>query len=151
MILAEMKWRSDLSGHCCCSLICPCGRWWGGINSPYDMVAEWLKSKALIWFPFIWDGGWINEKQQWKTCLAFCFTGVAEQFALAEAAMNVWSMNDCIDQPSTSLQGLSARKASFSRSVWTVLRVLRFHYLWIHTGRQHRVRHFCWIPLWSHW
>ncbi|XP_070696358.1 protein FAM131C [Pempheris klunzingeri] len=30
--------------------------------------------------------------------------GVAEQFALAEAAMNVWSMNDCLEQPSTSLQ-----------------------------------------------
>nr|XP_046253160.1 protein FAM131C [Scatophagus argus] len=30
--------------------------------------------------------------------------GVAEQFALAEAAMNVWSMNDNIEQPSTSLQ-----------------------------------------------
>ncbi|KAG8002854.1 hypothetical protein GBF38_015450, partial [Nibea albiflora] len=30
--------------------------------------------------------------------------GVAEQFALAEAAMNVWSMNDCSEQPSTSLQ-----------------------------------------------
>ncbi|KAM3617583.1 uncharacterized protein V6R79_008464 [Siganus canaliculatus] len=30
--------------------------------------------------------------------------GVAEQFALAEAAMNVWSMNDSVEQPSTSLQ-----------------------------------------------
>ncbi|KAK2851111.1 hypothetical protein Q5P01_007387 [Channa striata] len=30
--------------------------------------------------------------------------GVAEQFALAEAAMNVWSMNDSLEQPSTSLQ-----------------------------------------------
>ncbi|XP_045912444.1 protein FAM131C [Micropterus dolomieu] len=30
--------------------------------------------------------------------------GVAEQFALAEAAMNVWSMNDSSEQPSTSLQ-----------------------------------------------
>ncbi|KAM9351204.1 protein FAM131C [Symphorus nematophorus] len=30
--------------------------------------------------------------------------GVAEQFALAEAAMNVWSMNDGLEQPSTSLQ-----------------------------------------------
>ncbi|XP_077435577.1 protein FAM131C [Vanacampus margaritifer] len=31
--------------------------------------------------------------------------GVAEQFALAEAAMNFWSLNDCFEQPSTSLQG----------------------------------------------
>ncbi|XP_029975635.1 protein FAM131C [Salarias fasciatus] len=30
--------------------------------------------------------------------------GVAEQFALAEAAMNVWSMHDAYEQPSTSLQ-----------------------------------------------
>ncbi|KAM3872211.1 protein FAM131C [Diretmus argenteus] len=30
--------------------------------------------------------------------------GVAEQFALAEASMNVWSMNDILEQPSTSLQ-----------------------------------------------
>ncbi|XP_028266482.1 protein FAM131C [Parambassis ranga] len=30
--------------------------------------------------------------------------GVAEQFALAEAAMNVWSMSDNLEQPSTSLQ-----------------------------------------------
>uniref|UniRef100_A0A3Q1EUK9 Family with sequence similarity 131 member C n=1 Tax=Acanthochromis polyacanthus TaxID=80966 RepID=A0A3Q1EUK9_9TELE len=30
--------------------------------------------------------------------------GVAEQFALAEAAMNMWSMNDNLEQPSTSLQ-----------------------------------------------
>ncbi|XP_068996975.1 protein FAM131C isoform X1 [Embiotoca jacksoni] len=30
--------------------------------------------------------------------------GVAEQFALAEAAMDVWSMNDNSEQPSTSLQ-----------------------------------------------
>ncbi|XP_041656105.1 protein FAM131C [Cheilinus undulatus] len=30
--------------------------------------------------------------------------GVAEQFALAEAAMNMWSMNDGLEQPSTSLQ-----------------------------------------------
>ncbi|XP_040009634.1 protein FAM131C [Xiphias gladius] len=30
--------------------------------------------------------------------------GVAEQFALAEAALNVWAMNDNLDKPSTSLQ-----------------------------------------------
>ncbi|XP_071402684.1 protein FAM131C [Centroberyx affinis] len=33
--------------------------------------------------------------------------GVAEQFALAEAAMNVWPMNDGLEQPSTSLQAQS--------------------------------------------
>lgn len=49
-----------------------------------------------------------NSHNSGKACLAFCFTGVAEQFALAEAAMNVWPINDCTDQPSTSLQGLSA-------------------------------------------
>uniref|UniRef100_G3NNW5 Family with sequence similarity 131 member C n=1 Tax=Gasterosteus aculeatus TaxID=69293 RepID=G3NNW5_GASAC len=30
--------------------------------------------------------------------------GVAEQFALAEASMNVWSLNDGLQQPSSSLQ-----------------------------------------------
>ncbi|XP_056241767.1 protein FAM131C isoform X1 [Seriola aureovittata] len=30
--------------------------------------------------------------------------GVAEQFALAEASMDVWSMNDNLEKPSTSLQ-----------------------------------------------
>lgn len=30
--------------------------------------------------------------------------GVAEQFALAEAAMSVWSMDDCVDEPTTSVQ-----------------------------------------------
>ncbi|XP_061826472.1 protein FAM131C isoform X2 [Nerophis lumbriciformis] len=33
--------------------------------------------------------------------------GVAEQFALAEASMNMWSMNDILEQPSTSLQAQS--------------------------------------------
>ncbi|XP_054655739.1 protein FAM131C isoform X2 [Dunckerocampus dactyliophorus] len=33
--------------------------------------------------------------------------GVAEQFALAEAAMTVWSMNDSLEQPSTSLHAQS--------------------------------------------
>lgn len=41
---------------------------------------------------------------------AFCFPGVAEQFALAEAAMNVWSMSDSSEQPSTSLQGRSCKR-----------------------------------------
>lgn len=30
---------------------------------------------------------------------------MAEQFALAEAAMSVWSMDDCVDEPTTSVQG----------------------------------------------
>lgn len=46
----------------------------------------------------------LYEKQPNTTLCPFCLTGVAEQFALAEAAMNVWSMND--EQPSTSFQGL---------------------------------------------
>ena len=48
----------------------------------------------------------LPRKAPWNVFLAlFCFTGVAEQFALAEASMHVWSLNDNIDQPSTSLQG----------------------------------------------
>ncbi|XP_063320714.1 protein FAM131C [Pelmatolapia mariae] len=38
--------------------------------------------------------------------------GVAEQFALAEAAMNVWSMNDNTEQPSTSLQAAQSHYMS---------------------------------------
>ncbi|XP_073327251.1 protein FAM131C [Pagrus major] len=38
--------------------------------------------------------------------------GVAEQFALAEAAMNVWSMNDSLEQPSTSLQAAQSQYLS---------------------------------------
>lgn len=122
----------------------------GAFNSPYDMVAEWLKSKALIWFLFIWDGVLINEKQQGKTCLAFCFPGVAEQFALAEAAMNVWSLNDCIDQPSTSLQGWGAVKASFGQSVcYSMLNCTASVPLFLSTQVDNTVRYFCWNQLWS--
>ncbi|XP_070767280.1 protein FAM131C [Enoplosus armatus] len=38
--------------------------------------------------------------------------GVAEQFALAEAAMDVWSMNDSLEQPSTSLQAAQSHFVS---------------------------------------
>uniref|UniRef100_UPI0037E896A5 protein FAM131C n=1 Tax=Semicossyphus pulcher TaxID=241346 RepID=UPI0037E896A5 len=38
--------------------------------------------------------------------------GVAEQFALAEAAMDVWSMNDGLEQPSTSLQAAQSHLLS---------------------------------------
>ena len=51
--------------------------------------------------------GSTSEKRNIK-CV--CFTGVAEQFALAEAAMNVWAMNDGLEQPSTSLQGTSCNR-----------------------------------------
>ncbi|KAM4609918.1 protein FAM131C [Polymixia lowei] len=66
-----------------------------------------------------WTGGWrkggggwgaeLQEDEQFYSQMTdeikeACFAaGVAEQFALAEAAMNMWSMND-IQQPSTSLQ-----------------------------------------------
>uniref|UniRef100_A0A3Q0QXR4 Family with sequence similarity 131 member C n=1 Tax=Amphilophus citrinellus TaxID=61819 RepID=A0A3Q0QXR4_AMPCI len=38
--------------------------------------------------------------------------GVAEQFALAEAAMNAWSLNDSSEQPSTSLQAAQSHYLS---------------------------------------
>lgn len=69
--------------------------------------------------------------RKWKNMFGFLFTGVAEQFALAEAAMNVWSMNDGIDQPSTSLQGLKLIQQE---------RLLLYCEWQIHTGQ--RVRHF---------
>ncbi|XP_035513421.1 protein FAM131C [Morone saxatilis] len=70
-----------------------------------------------------WSGGWgkggggwggmgaeLQEDEQFYSQMtdeikeARFAAGVAEQFALAEAAMNVWSMNDSLEQPSTSLQ-----------------------------------------------
>lgn len=79
----------------------------GWFNSPYDSRRENQIRSADLISP-LWDGGWKKMKncRKWKNTFGFLFTGVAEQFALAEAAMNVWSMNDGIDQPSTSLQGL---------------------------------------------
>ncbi|CAB1427270.1 unnamed protein product [Pleuronectes platessa] len=58
-------------------------------------------------------GGWgagLQEDEQFYSQMtdeikeARFAAGVAEQFALAEAAMHVWSLNDNIDEPSTSLQ-----------------------------------------------
>lgn len=37
--------------------------------------------------------------------------GVAEQFALAEAAMSAWSMTDCVDEATTSVQGENKTRA----------------------------------------
>lgn len=52
------------------------------------------------------DGGNFWEKPH-LIGLCLCLSGVAEQFALAEAAMNVWSMTDGLEEPSTSIQGWS--------------------------------------------
>ncbi len=62
----------------------------------------------------------------------FCFTGVAEQFALAEAAMNVWSMNDSLEQPSTSLQGLIMHKDHLClKSAFNLLQTLKIIFVWL--------------------
>ncbi|XP_016536221.1 protein FAM131C isoform X2 [Poecilia formosa] len=71
-----------------------------------------------------WSGGWskggggwgamgteLQEDEQFYSQMtdeikeARFAAGVAEQFALAEAAMNMWSMSDNAEQPSTSSQG----------------------------------------------
>ncbi|XP_061552655.1 protein FAM131C [Phycodurus eques] len=66
-----------------------------------------------------WSGGWARgggswgpqEDEQFYSQMtdeikeARFAAGVAEQFALAEAAMSVWPVNDCFEQPSTSSQG----------------------------------------------
>ncbi|XP_068197444.1 protein FAM131C isoform X2 [Antennarius striatus] len=91
-----------------------------------------------------WDkggGGWggmgaeLQEDEQFYSQMtdeikeARFAAGVAEQFALAEAAMDVWSMTDSLEQPSTSLQGESRtshwrrqqhKPTSCLRSCWTV-------------------------------
>ncbi|KAM4737404.1 protein FAM131C isoform 2-T2 [Anableps anableps] len=70
-----------------------------------------------------WSGGWskggggwggmgtdLQEDEQFYSQMtdeikeARFAAGVAEQFALAEAAMNMWSMSDNLEQPSTSSQ-----------------------------------------------
>ncbi|XP_043966595.1 protein FAM131C isoform X2 [Gambusia affinis] len=71
-----------------------------------------------------WSGGWskggggwgamgteLQEDEQFYSQMtdeikeARFAAGVAEQFALAEAAMSMWSMSDNVEQPSTSSQG----------------------------------------------
>lgn len=112
----------------------------GRFNSIYDSRKE-----NQIWNPYLIPlFEMVAEKKKncgkWKNMFGFLFTGVAEQFALAEAAMNVWSMDDGIDQPSTSLQGLSTEKPH-SAGVSAIV-------LW--TANTYRpVRHFCWIHPWS--
>uniref|UniRef100_H3CZZ9 Family with sequence similarity 131 member C n=1 Tax=Tetraodon nigroviridis TaxID=99883 RepID=H3CZZ9_TETNG len=80
--------------------------WGGGGDTTGGWSGAWGKGA----------GGWsgmgadLQEDEQFYSQMtdeikeARFAAGVAEQFALAEAAMNVWSMNDCADQPSTSLQ-----------------------------------------------
>ncbi|XP_061669051.1 protein FAM131C [Syngnathoides biaculeatus] len=66
-----------------------------------------------------WSGGWSRGRGSWgpqedeqfysqmtdEIKEARFAAGVAEQFALAEAAMSVWPVNDCFEQLSSSLQG----------------------------------------------
>ncbi|MED6245223.1 hypothetical protein ATANTOWER_000338 [Ataeniobius toweri] len=73
-----------------------------------------------------WSGGWskgsggcggmgteLQEDEQFYSQMtdeikeARFAAGVAEQFALAEAAMNMWSMSDSLEQPSTSSQAMN--------------------------------------------
>ncbi|XP_034550961.1 protein FAM131C [Notolabrus celidotus] len=67
-------------------------------------------------------GGWgvaeLHEDEQFYSQMtdeikeARFAAGVAEQFALAEAAMNVWSLTDGLEQPSTSLQAAQSHYLS---------------------------------------
>ncbi|XP_074538051.1 protein FAM131C [Halichoeres trimaculatus] len=63
-------------------------------------------------------GGWMHEDEQFYSQMtdeikeARFAAGVAEQFALAEASMNVWSLNDGLEQPSTSLQAAQSHYLS---------------------------------------
>uniref|UniRef100_A0A3B4ZK74 Family with sequence similarity 131 member C n=1 Tax=Stegastes partitus TaxID=144197 RepID=A0A3B4ZK74_9TELE len=79
---------------------------WGGCGEAGGWSGAWGKG----------GGGWggmeaeLQEDEQYYSQMtdeikeARFAAGVAEQFALAEAAMNVWSMNDGLEQPSTRLQ-----------------------------------------------
>ncbi|XP_019944578.1 protein FAM131C isoform X2 [Paralichthys olivaceus] len=84
---------------------------WGGGGEAGGRGGSWACGKG--------GGGWgamgteLQEDEQFYSQMtdeikeARFAAGVAEQFALAEAAMHVWSMNDNIEEPSTSLQAQS--------------------------------------------
>lgn len=112
----EMKWCSDPSGHCFCLIRSSRGSVYKksiGLMTSHDGDSNLVHLFDFPLFEEVADlmknnrgSTSMKDSRNTKLCV-FCFTGVAEQFALAEAAMNVWSMNDCIEQPSTSLQGLN--------------------------------------------
>ncbi|CAK6955012.1 protein FAM131C [Scomber scombrus] len=86
---------------------------WGGGGQARGGGGSWSRARGKG------GGGWggmgaeLQEDEQFYSQMtdeikeARFAAGVAEQFALAEAAMNVWSMNDSLEQPSTSLQAQS--------------------------------------------
>ncbi|XP_037540269.1 protein FAM131C [Nematolebias whitei] len=83
---------------------------WGGSGEAGGGGAGWSRGWSKG------GGGWggmgteLQEDEQFYSQMtdeikeARFAAGVAEQFALAEAAMNVWPMSDNLEQPSTSLQ-----------------------------------------------
>ncbi|XP_058499934.1 protein FAM131C isoform X2 [Solea solea] len=81
---------------------------WGGGGEAGGHVGGWGSGKG--------GGGWggmgaeLQEDEQFYSQMtdeikeARFAAGVAEQFALAEASMNMWSLSDNLEQPSTSIQ-----------------------------------------------
>ncbi|XP_041858739.1 protein FAM131C isoform X2 [Melanotaenia boesemani] len=86
---------------------------WGGCGEAGGSGAGWNGAWGKG------SGGWsgmgaeLQEDEQFYSQMtdeikeARFAAGVAEQFALAEATMNMWSMSDNLEQPSTSLQAQS--------------------------------------------
>ncbi|CAG6021145.1 unnamed protein product [Menidia menidia] len=87
---------------------------WGGGGERGGCGAGWSGSRVKG------GGGWggmgaeLHEDEQFYSQMtdeikeARFAAGVAEQFALAEAAMNMWTMSDTLEQPSTSLQAVQS-------------------------------------------
>uniref|UniRef100_A0AAQ4RFI4 Family with sequence similarity 131 member C n=1 Tax=Gasterosteus aculeatus aculeatus TaxID=481459 RepID=A0AAQ4RFI4_GASAC len=81
---------------------------WGGGGEATGSGVGWSAARGRC------GGGWggtaLHEDEQFYSQMtdeikeARFAAGVAEQFALAEASMNVWSLNDGLQQPSSSLQ-----------------------------------------------
>ncbi|XP_074498853.1 protein FAM131C [Sebastes fasciatus] len=83
---------------------------WGGGGEPGAGGGGWSGTRGKG------GGGWggleaeLHDDEQFYSQMtdeikeARFAAGVAEQFALAEASMNVWPVNDSLEQPCTSLQ-----------------------------------------------
>uniref|UniRef100_A0A3Q1HGQ9 Uncharacterized protein n=2 Tax=Anabas testudineus TaxID=64144 RepID=A0A3Q1HGQ9_ANATE len=83
---------------------------WGGGGEAGQRVGGWSGAWGKGSGSWAGMGAELQEDEQFYSQMtdeikeARFAAGVAEQFALAEAAMNVWSMGDGSEQPSTSLQ-----------------------------------------------
>ncbi|XP_056131003.1 protein FAM131C isoform X2 [Lampris incognitus] len=83
---------------------------WGGGGEARGAGGTWTRGRGKGGGAWGGMGAELQEDEQFYSQMtdeikeARFAAGVAEQFALAEAAMNVWSLNESFQEPSTSLQ-----------------------------------------------